>query len=135
MLNTTGSFRTNVKNKKVCENLNFHKKLVFSAVLGQELAANLSPAASRSITITPRHPQKLAPPMCFQALVGCLRSNTDSETLSKDPRWMFHFVKAKISGVNRDEHVQTTKFVHSSLKHTVDLCSESVVVLKQATRA
>ena len=48
---------------------------------------------------------------------------------------MFHLVKAKISGVNRDEHVQTTKFVHSSLKHTVDLCSESVVVLKQANRA
>ena len=30
-------------------------------------------------------------------------------------------VKAKISGVNRDEHAQTNKFFHSSLKHTVDV--------------
>ena len=37
--------------------------------------------------------------MCFQALVGCLRPTTDFETLSKDPKWMFEFVKAKYSGL------------------------------------
>ena len=33
---------------------------------------------------------------------------------------MFPFVKAKISDVNRDEYVQTTKFFPSSLKQTLD---------------
>ena len=49
---------------------------------------------------------------------------------------MFHFVKAKISGVNRDEYVQTINFsLHhlNTLWTRGGLCSESVVVLKQAT--
>ena len=71
----TGSFR---KNGKVifCENLNFHDILVFSAVLGPELSANLSPSASRFNRTNPRHPKKLAPSMCFQSLVGCLKPTT-----------------------------------------------------------
>ena len=48
--------------------------------------------------------------MCFQALVGCLRPDTDSETLNKDPKWVFQFEKDKISGVNGDEYVHTAKY-------------------------
>ena len=57
-----------------------------------------------------RHPKKFAPQMCFQALVGCFNPTTDSETLGKDPNWVFQFVKDKIIVVNRDENVQTAKF-------------------------
>ena len=35
---------------------------------------------------------------------------TDSDTLSKDPNWVFQFVKDKIIVVNRDESVQTAEF-------------------------
>ena len=40
--------------------------------------------------INPRHPKKLAPSMCFQSLVGCLKPTTAvSETLIKDPHRNF----------------------------------------------
>ena len=52
----TGSSRKNDKSKVVFTGTNFHKRLVFSAVLGPELAANLSSTASRSTTITQWHP-------------------------------------------------------------------------------
>ena len=45
--------------------------------------------------------------MCLLALVGCLRPTTDFETLSTVPKWVFEFVKVRISSVNRDEYVHT----------------------------
>ena len=50
--------------------------------------------------------------MCFQALVGC----TDPETLRKESKWVFQFVKDKISSVNADKYVQTAKFCPCELK-------------------
>ena len=49
-------FQKECQKLKDCENLNFYINLVFSAVLGPELADILSPTASRSTIITPRHP-------------------------------------------------------------------------------
>ena len=66
----TGSSRKNGKSKTVCTGILFHKSWVFSAVLGPELATNLSSTAPRSTTFTRRHPKKLAYPKCFQALGG-----------------------------------------------------------------
>ena len=90
----------NDKSNTVFTGTNFNKILVLSAVLGQELAANLSSRASRSITITWWHPQKLEPPMCFQALVGFLRSTTASRPLTKGPHCVFLLVWGKISNMN-----------------------------------
>ena len=53
---TKGSFRKNVKSKMFVKISIFTKKTVFSTVLGQKLAANLYPIASKSTRITPRHP-------------------------------------------------------------------------------
>ena len=83
---TTESSRKNVKRKTVCTSIDFHKSLVSSTGSGPELVANLSFTAPRSTTITPRPPNKLAPPICFQALGGCLRPTTDSDTQSTDPK-------------------------------------------------
>ena len=110
----------------VCKNLNFHKKSVFSAVLGQKLATNLCPTASRSSTITPRHPQKLAPSMCFLALIGCLRPTTDFETLRKDPKLVFQFVKKKISRVNGDKNVHISNYSPCELKHMMGALAQSL---------
>ena len=112
----------------MCENLNFHTNLVFSAVLGHKLAANLPPPASRSTTMTPWHPQKLVPPMCFQSLVGCLRPTTHFETLRKDPEWVFQFVKDKISSLNEDKYVHTAKFSPCELKNVVGVFAQSLRV-------
>ena len=49
-------FQKECQKLKNRENLNFYINLVFSAVLGPELADILSPTAFRSTTITPRHP-------------------------------------------------------------------------------
>ena len=54
--------------------------------------------------------------MCFQALVGSLRPTIDSETLSEDPKWVFQFVKDKISGMNGCEYVPTDKLSPCSHK-------------------
>ena len=53
---TTGSSRKNDKSNPVFRGTNFNKSSVFSAVLDQELAANSSFRAPRSITITRWHP-------------------------------------------------------------------------------
>ena len=54
---------------------------LFGAVLGWELAANWqSTWIFRSITITPRHSQKLAPLMCFQALIAARSSKNKRNT-------------------------------------------------------
>ena len=42
------------------------------------------------------YPEKFAPPVCFQALVGCLKPTTDPETLSKDHKGVFWSVRGKI---------------------------------------
>ena len=76
--------------------------------------------------------------MCFQALVGCLRPTTDFETLSKDPKWMFEFVKAKYSGLKAMNMFILLNFrLVSSNNHFQSLLriSGSMVGLKQLTRA
>ena len=55
-VDTTGSSRKNDKSNPVFRGTNFNKSSVFSAVLDQELAANSSSRAPRSITITRWHP-------------------------------------------------------------------------------
>ena len=66
----TGSFRKNGKSKTVFIGIKFHEKLIFSAFFSLELATNLRSLATRSVTITLWHPEKVAPPVWFQALVG-----------------------------------------------------------------
>ena len=80
----------NDKSKTVFTGINFHKKWGFTGVFGSELAAILPSAASKTTTFTVRHSKKLAPPMYFQALVGCLRLTTDSETVIKMPNVYFN---------------------------------------------
>ena len=71
--NYTGSFRKNGKSKTIFMGTKFHEKLIFSAFFSRELATNLCSWATRSVTITLWHPEKVAPPVWFQALVGWLR--------------------------------------------------------------
>ena len=66
--------------------------------------------------------------MCFQALVGSLRPTIDSETLSEDPKWVFQFVKDKISGMNGCEYVPTDKLSPCSHKKTVGVFGQSLRV-------
>ena len=114
----TGSSRKNDKSKTVFTSLIFCKSSVFSAVLGQELAANSSSRAYRSITITWWHPQKLTPPICFQALVGCLRPTTYSETLSKEE---FSFVT--VNSMNHyPTHSSNPRFPHHHILDYQDNC-------------
>ena len=77
-LTPTGSFRKNGKSKTLFMGTKFHEKLIFSAFFSRELATNLRSWATRSVTITLWHPEKVAPPVWFQALVGWLRLTTAS---------------------------------------------------------
>ena len=116
----------------------FTKKLVFSAVLGQKLAAILCPTASKFTTNTPRHPQKLPSLMCFQALIGSLRPTTDFETLNKDPDHVFKFKRGIISNMSIFIFAHTATFSFHKLKHQVGVffrVSKSVVGLKLPIRA
>ena len=74
----TGSFRKSGKSKTVFMGTKFHEKLIFSAFFSRELATNLRSWATRSVTITLWHPEKVAPPVWFQALVGWLSLTTAS---------------------------------------------------------
>ena len=78
MLVSTGSFKKNGKSKTVFMGTKFHEKLIFSAFFSRELATNLRSWATRSVTITLWHPENVAPPVWFQALVGWLRLTTAS---------------------------------------------------------
>ena len=89
---------------------------------------NFSPIASRSTTYTPKHFQKLAPSMCFQSLVGCLRPTTDSETLSKDPHRVFKLTRGQFSDMNIFISVHTANFVLLELKHPLGIFSQSLRV-------
>ena len=89
----TGSFRKNGKSKTVFMGTKFHEKLIFSAFFSRELATNLRSWATRSVTITLWHPENVAPPVWFQALVGCLKPTTDPETLSKDHKGVLWSVR------------------------------------------
>ena len=76
--------------------------------------------------------------MCFLALVGCLRPTTDFETLSKDPSWVFEFVKAKYNGLLVMNMFPLLNFLLvNSNNHFGSLLrvSESVGGLKQPTRS
>ena len=64
--------------------------------------------------------------MCFLAVIGCLRPTTDFETLTKDPKLVFQFVKDKISSVNGDKYVNITDFSPWELKHMVGVFAESL---------
>ena len=89
-------------------------------------------------TITQMHHQKLASLICFQALVGCLRPTTDSETLSKDPKWLFELTRRKFSSMNMFIAIKPLYLVFTnSNTHLGSLLrvSKSVVGLKQPTRA
>ena len=67
-----------------------------------------------------------------------MRPTTDFETLSKDPKWVFEFVKAKYSGLMAiNMFILLSFLLVSSNNHFGSLLrvSESVVGLKQPTRA
>ena len=131
----TGSFRKNGKSKTVFMSTKFHKKLIFSAFFSRELATNLRSWASRTAKITLWYPEKLAPPVCFQALEVCLKLTTDPETLSKDHKGVFW---SKIGSTNEYECVHTADFTPYKSKHNGGLALlgvEAVVNLNQPTRA
>ena len=50
------------------------------------------------------------------------------KALSKDPKWVFQFVKDKISGVNGYEYVHTDKLSPWFLKQTVGVFGKSLRV-------
>ena len=75
--------------------------------------------------------------MCSLVVIGCLRPTNDFETLTKDPKLVFQFVKDKISSVNGDKYVNITDFSPWELKHMVGAFAEnlrSMVCLSQPTR-
>ena len=74
----TGSFRKNGKSKTVFMGTKFHEKLIFLAFFSRKLATNSRSWATRSVTITLWHPEKMAPPVWFQALVGWSKLTTAS---------------------------------------------------------
>ena len=113
----TGSFRKNGKSKTVFMCTKFHEKLIFSAFFSRELATNLRSWASRTAKITLWYPEKLAPPVCFQALVGCLKPTTDPETFSKDHKGVFWFVWGKNGSTKEYECVHTADFATYKSKH------------------
>ena len=115
--NTTGSFRKNGKSKTVFMGTKFHEKLIFSAFFSRELATNLRSWATRSVTITLRHPENVALPVCFQALVGCLKPTTDPETLSKDHKGVFWSVRGRIGSTKEYQCVHTADFAPYKSKY------------------
>ena len=48
--------------------------------------------------------------MCLLALVGCLRPTTDFETLRKDPKLAFQFVKDRICSMHKDKNVHIANY-------------------------
>ena len=64
--------------------------------------------------------------MCFLVVIGCLRPTNDFETLTKDPKLVFQFVKDKISSVNGDKYVNITDFSPWELEHMVGVFAESL---------
>ena len=66
--------------------------------------------------------------MCFQARKGCLRPTTEFETLRKDPKLVFQFVKDGISSMNKAANVHIANYSsYETLTHGGGLCSESQV--------
>ena len=63
--------------------------------------------------------------MCFLVVIGCLRPTIDFETLRRDPKLVFQFVKDKISRMNGDKYVNITDFSPWELKHMVGAFAES----------
>ena len=124
----TGSSRKNDKSNLVFRGTNSNKNSVFSPVLDQELATNSSFRAPRSITITRWLPWKLTPPICFQALVCCLRPTTASHPLNKVPHCVFWLVCSKISAMNTFIFFYFANFVPHKPKHTFWVFAESLRV-------
>ena len=79
--------------------------------------------------ISPRHPQKLAPPMCFQTMVACLRTTTDSE--QRPPRVHSVFIKVmkgKINRLNIFISGHTTNFGLHKVKHSFGVFAQGLRV-------
>ena len=64
--------------------------------------------------------------MCFQAWKGCLRPTTEFETLRKDPKLVFQFVKDKISSMNKYKDVHMANYSSCELKHTMGVFVQSL---------
>ena len=64
--------------------------------------------------------------MCFLVVIGCLRPTNDFETLTKDPKLVFQFVKDKISSVNGDKYVNFTILSPWELKHMFGVFAQSL---------
>ena len=106
----------------------FTKKSVFSTVSGQKLAANLCPTASKSTRITPRHPWKLAPLVCFQTLVGWLRQTIDLRFSAKAPTMCLSSQGEQISNINIFISIHTANSVLHKLKHQFWVFSQNLKV-------
>ena len=76
--------------------------------------------------------------MCFQALGGCLRPTTDSETLSKDPKWVFGMCGVKLA-VKKNMYVLILLILvltsQSTQWRSLLRWGDAVVCLRQSTRA
>ena len=75
--------------------------------------------------------------MCFLAVIGCLRPTTDFETLRKDPKLVFQFVKDKLVVWMEINMLILLIFSPWELKHMVGAFAEnlrSMVCLSQPTR-
>ena len=76
--------------------------------------------------------------MCFQALGGCLGPTTDSETLSKDPKWVFGMCGVKLA-VKKNMYVLILLILvltsQSTQWRSLLRWGDAVVCLRQSTRA
>ena len=120
----TGSSKKSVKSKMICTGINLHKSLVFSAVLGSELSTNLSSGASRPTTLTLSHLKKLGPPMCFQALGGCLRPTLRLWDSEKTPKTIVPVCEGQNWQYKQHECVCTAYFGPHKPKHTVEVFAQ-----------
>ena len=74
--------------------------------------------------------------MCFLAVIGCLRPTTDFETLRRDPKLVFQFVKDKLVVWMEINMLILLIFSPWELKHMVGVFAESLrsmVCLSQPT--
>ena len=92
-----------------------------------------------SIQVHQNHPEASLEAGASDVLSDCdrlLKPTTDFETLRKEPKLLFQFVKDKISSMNGDKYVNITDFSPWELKHMVGVFAESLrsmVCLSQPT--
>ena len=73
--------------------------------------------------------------MCFQARKGSLRPTTEFETLRKDPKLVFQFVKDGISSMNKAANVHIANYSSYELKHMVGVFVQSLKISGRPIRA